>query len=144
MPQAPVQSFVKASPHIMYSDEIYKRNSIPHPHPQAHKKKFKRSNKPAVKKKSKKSNKKKPTKKSVKKSESTTKADASKRQYVPQALIPQQQMYPQFAPYIANYQQNPFSMQQSILQHVQTYQQQSAAQVQNMDGLETRPIISSK
>ena len=112
----------------MYSSDIYKRDEIPHPPAQKISTKFttKRS-KGSISKKTKRKKKKKS------KGKSNTK---QQRQY-----IPQPPMYQQFAPYISNYQpRNPYFMQQNAIQ--ETYRPEFTAQVQNMDGLETRPIIS--
>ena len=113
----------------MYSSDIYKRDEIPHPPAQEISTKF-------TTKRSKGSISEKRKQKEKKKSKGKSNAK-QQRQYIPQSL-----MYQQFAPYISNYQpQNPYFMQQNAIQ-AKTYRPEFTAQVQNMDGLETRPIIS--
>ena len=132
--------------HEMYSNEIYKKTLIPQaaksipaavksiPAPVVEK-----SNVHKTEKKSKLKDSKKKSKVTTKKSKKKKKADI-KRQFVAQ----NQQYYPA----VNNYQQqNPFSMQQSALQqsaYVPPQPDQSAAQVQNMDGFYARPIITGK
>ncbi|XP_057314445.1 uncharacterized protein LOC130655679 isoform X2 [Hydractinia symbiolongicarpus] len=119
-------------PQTSYSANVYKKDTIPEPpSPQVS------FSKTPQKKSKVKTNKSKEASKKSKKTSKKSTDSKSQRQY-----IPQYQFQQQYGPYIANYQQqNPFSMQQSVVQYTAP---QSSAQVQNMDGMHTRPLITDE
>lgn len=120
-------------PQPLYSANVYKKDTIPEPpSPQVS---FSKTTEKKSKVKTNKSKNASKTSKTAAKTSKKSTDSKSQRQY-----IPQYQFQQQYGPYIANYQQqNPFSMQQSVVQYTAP---QSSAQVQNMDGMHTRPLIT--